>query len=1176
MRIKSIELIGFKSFYEKTAIHFHSEMNAVVGPNGCGKSNILDAIRWILGEQNPRRLRAEGMEEVIANGGESLKPLGMAEVSLTITDVPKDGFDEVVIKRRLFRSGESEYYINGTPCRLKDITEMFMDTGVGARAYSTIAQGNVESLITTKPEERRNLIEDVAGLVKYKSRRRETESRIESTKENLRRIRDVIGEVSRQMQTLSRQAKDAEEFKRLSEEARHLELRAFKSKLYKLQRERKGLSGEKSEIEGRIFQLREKINEKEGVLKDVQSEVVLIERKLEEVEKETYRIKSDLQAKESLQELVRNEASSVNEFIDKLEKEIELLKGEEERIEVQINNKKKNLEEVRIDLSSKETQLMEREKLLSKIKAEVIKSRAELETIRTTLFEILDNYSSLKGMAFGYEKELTELKSRRERIEKEILEVGSEKEKTSSHISELELIVKGIQERRSQIEEKKTSTATSLSALNTNQESKREENKTLGERLNEVYSRLSVLKQIQSNYEWLPEEIRRFLLERKGNGILGVIADFISVPKGYEQAIEAAFGDKLKWVLVKESEEALRAIESLRELSIGRSTFIPINDAKKNGDFKKNGKGILPLSQIVKVEGIDRGVIENILKGVFVVSSLREALNLRDEMEEGTSFVTLEGDLLHSTGAISGGFDTEGVFERKREIEELSVEVSKLEETLSLISKEIESNQAEIEKLQTALEGIEKELVEIEIKEAEVKKDIANLRDNLLRAERRYAVIDFDLKGVHSEIEEKEAKLLEIRATVKRLEDEKTVLEERFREIEEKVQKSEEEETLLEIEITDFRVQNAALMEKEKSIKEDLDELGNRQKEIKERIELETKEIENKREEKLSLIKTDENTRSEVRSLLDALREKEEEVSAIKNRKNENLSRIKAFEDEVEELRQELNSFRERSNALGFQLNGLRIEIEHTEDAIQRNGLDLKQVYGEEGFIPESSENFDSDDDEEIKLRELREKIEKVGPVNLLAPEEYKNLEERHRFLTEQMEDLVNALSSLRKAINRIDREYEKRFKECFEVVNEKFQEIFSRLFRGGEAKLVLTNPNDILQTGVEVMARPRGKRFQSVNLLSGGEKALSAIALVISACFVKPVPFLLLDEIDAPLDDASTSQFIELLKDIAKNSQVIIITHNKKTMQAVNALIGITSDKPGVSKVVSVELRGN
>jgi len=365
-------------------------------------------------------------------------------------------------------------------------------------------------------------------------------------------------------------------------------------------------------------------------------------------------------------------------------------------------------------------------------------------------------------------------------------------------------------------------------------------------------------------------------------------------------------------------------------------------------------------------------------------------------------------------------------------------------------------------------------------------------------------------------------------------------------------------------------------MEKEKSIKEDLDELGNRQKEIKERIELETKEIGNKREEKLSLIKTDENTRSEVRSLLDALREKEEEVSAIKNRKNENLSRIKAFEDEVEELRQELNSFRERSNALGFQLNGLRIEIEHTEDAIQRNGLDLKQVYGEEGFIPESSENFDSDDDEEIKLRELREKIEKVGPVNLLAPEEYKNLEERHRFLTEQMEDLVNALSSLRKAINRIDREYEKRFKECFEVVNEKFQEIFSRLFRGGEAKLVLTNPNDILQTGVEVMARPRGKRFQSVNLLSGGEKALSAIALVISACFVKPVPFLLLDEIDAPLDDASTSQFIELLKDIAKNSQVIIITHNKKTMQAVNALIGITSDKPGVSKVVSVELRGN
>lgn len=1170
MRIKSIELVGFKSFYEKTSIHFHSEMNAIVGPNGCGKSNILDAIRWVLGEQNPRRLRAEEMEEVIANGGESLKPLGMAEVSLTLTGAPRDGFDEVIIKRRLFRSGESEYYINGTPCRLKDIAEMFMDTGVGARAYSTIPQGKVESLITTRPEERRGIIEEVAGLVKYKSRRRETESRIESTKENLRRIRDVIGEVNRQMQALNRQAKDADEFKRLSEEMKHLELKVLKSKLRRLERERDGLSDERSEIENSILQLRKRIEERESTLKDIQSEVALIERHLEDAEKETYGIKSDLQAKESLLELVRNEASGINEFIDRLEKDIELLKGEEEIIRVQIGNKRRSLEEVTVELSSNETQLRETENLLSSIKAELTKSRAELDAIRTTLFKVLDRYSSLKGMAFGYEKELAELRSRRERIEKEILEVGNEREKTSSRISELEVIMEGIRERRSQIEEKKADIAASLFSLNSSQESRREESKTLGERLKEVYSRLNILKQIQSNYEWLPEEIRRFLLERRGNGILGVIADFISVPKGYEQAIEAAFGDKLKWVLVKESEEALRAIESLRELSIGRGTFIPINGTKRNGDFKKNVKGILPLSQIIRIEGIDRDVIENMIKGVFVVSSLREALSLRDEMEEGTSFVTLNGDLLHSTGAISGGFDREGVFERKREIEDLSIEVSGLEETLSIISREIESNQAEIERLENALQSLEKELVEIGIREAEVRKDISNLRDNLLRAERRYEVIDFDLREVGSEIEEKEAKLLEVRATIRRLEDEKTVLEERFREIEERVQKSEAEEGRLEAGITGLMIQNAALIEKEKGIKEDIEELGNRQKGIRERIELETKEIESKKEERLNLIRTDETTIDEVRTLLDALRKKEEEVSAIRNRRNESLFRIKAFQDELEGLRRDLGSFEERSNALGFRLNGLKIEIEHTEDAIKRSGLDI------EGVFPESPESTDGEEDEEGRLRELRERIEKFGPVNLLAPEEYRNLEERHRFLTEQMEDLVNALSSLRKAINRIDREYEKRFKESFDVVNGKFQEVFGRLFKGGEAKLVLTNPDDILQTGVEIMARPRGKRFQSVNLLSGGEKALSAIALVISACFVKPVPFLLLDEIDAPLDDASTSQLVELLKDIARNSQIIIMTHNKKTMQAVNALIGITSDKPGVSKVVSVELRGN
>jgi chromosome segregation protein len=972
------------------------------------------------------------------------------------------------------------------------------------------------------------------------------------------------------MHTLSRQAKDAEEFKRLSQEAKNLELIILRSRLCELQRERRTLSDEKSETENAIHRLEERIRSKEAIFSAFESKAVLLEQKLEDLEKETYKIKSDLQAKESLQELVRNETSSIDEFIEKLESESKFLKEAKWKIETQASNKRSDLGKVGIDLSSKEAQVKEREEALSNHKEEGIKIRTELEATRKMVFETLDKSSSLKGIAFGYEKELNELKSRRERIKKEVEDVEREKESTHSLISELELALKNIQERRSQIEEKKKSAEFSLSEINTDQELKKNENTVLGERLKEAHSRLTVLRQIQSNYEWLPEKIRRFILQKKGNGILGLVADFISVPKGYEKAIEAAFGEKLQWALVIESEQALSAIESLRELSIGRGTFIPVTSTRKNGDFKKNGKDILPLWEIIKVEGTDSTVIENMLKGVFVVPSIREALGLRDEMEEGTTFVTPDGDLLDSTGAISGGFAQEGVFERKREIEELSAESSTLEEEISRLSKEMELNQAAIEKLKSRGEELEKESVESEIKDAEVKKDITNLRDNLLRTERRYEVIECDLNGFHSEIEEKEIKLAEIRATLERLQEEKAILEKRFEELEGKVQKSEEDERSLARDITNLRVENATLIEKEKSIKEDLDELEKRGKEIEEKIELETIEVERKKEEKQGLIKTDEDARNEVKNLLGVLIENEEELSLAENQKNDLQHEIKTVQEEREKLRQEINSTKEKSNALGLELNTINIEIEHIEEAIRRSGFDLNQVDSE------APADFSYDSEQDGELKNLKERIEKFGPVNLLAPEEYKDLDERQKFLSEQMDDLENALSSLRKAINKIDKESEKRFIETFEIINKKFQHIFTRLFRGGEAKLILTNPEDMLQTGVEVMVRPRGKRFQSVNLLSGGEKTLSAIALIISACFVKPAPFLLFDEIDAPLDDVNTSQFVDLLKDIAKESQVILITHNKKTMQAVNALIGITSDKPGVSKVVSVELRGS
>ncbi|HEX9667786.1 MAG TPA: chromosome segregation protein SMC [Thermodesulfobacteriota bacterium] len=1167
MRIKSIEILGFKSFYEKTIVQCHNRINAIVGPNGCGKSNILDAILWILGEQNPRRLRAEAMDDVISNGGEALKPLGLAEVSLVINDLPNDGFGEIVIRRRLFRSGESEYYINGTPCRLKDITEMFLDTGAGARAFSIIGQGKIEQMISAKPEEKRLLIEEVAGILKYKVRRRETESRIKSTIENLARVKDLIKEVGRQMQILSRQAKDAEEFKRLSEEARSTELRINLSKIRLLGIKKESLQADKLEIDNGISSLNGQIKDRDNEVKEIEGSVKRLEENLVIFEKETYGLRSDLQTKQSFQERVKSEICSIDEYVSKLEREIDLLKEQEVKLEGQTENKKDNLERFKRDISHTKNEIIDKEELLSNLKDKITKEKIELDNTKAVLFEIIDKHSSLKAVAVGYEKELNELRSRRDRIKRELSEVEGERETTFKYISDLEHAMHDLDERRSQIKQSNEGIENALFALTTDQEMKKKDILQLGERLNEVNSRLGVLKQIQSNYEWLPEGIGRFLVERKGNGILGLTADFISVEKGYERAIEAALGERLKWVFVKEREAAISAVESLRELSVGRGTFVPITSNFNNGGFNNNGGSVLPLLDKVIVEGLDREIFENMLKGVFIVKSLKEGLELRDEMGEGTSFVTLEGDFLDTTGAISGGFAPEGVFERKREIEELSAEALILERDISRISVEIDASQTEIEEIKGALQKSQKELVEVEIKEAEINKDLSNIRDNLVKIGKKHDVIGNELNFIYSEIEELEMKIDRVKQGITQLEKEKTRQETRYSEIEIELKDYEVQEEGFEGDVANLRVEVATLLEKEKGILEDLDDLTNRIGEIKNRLAIESKEVERKRVEKINLIKSGDEARDYAENLLGIIKIKEEELYIRKNDKEELLNKLRGKGGEIERLRNDLASLQERSHSLQLQINGLGIEIEHTEVEIKKRGVDV-DIECEESF-----EDYDRVTEED-RLLKLKEKIDRFGPVNLLAPEEFTNLAERHKFLNDQVEDLTLAISSLRKAMNRIDRESSKRFTETFEIVNTKFQEIFRRLFRGGEAKLVLTEPEDILNTGVEVMVRPTGKRFQSINLLSGGEKALSAIALVVSACFVKPSPFLLFDEIDAPLDDVNTSQFIALVKEIANKSQVIIITHNKRTMQAVDSLIGVTTDQPGTSKVVSVELQ--
>jgi len=1173
MKITSLEINGFKSFYNKTRIRFHNQLSAIVGPNGCGKSNIIDAIRWILGEQNPRQLRAEVMEQLISNGSEFLKPLGMAEVSLVLEQVPNYNFEEVEIKRRIFRSGESEYSLNGVSCRLKDITDIFIDTGSGARSHSIIGQGSVDKLITAKPEEKRTLIEEVAGIRKYKIRRRETETRIKTTKENLSRIQDMTNEVKRQMDTLSQQARQAEEFRGISEEARKLESTILNTKLYTLGKRKNTILEEKTKIEKTISETERDSFQITNHLKTLNVQFTNLEESLKDLETETYRTRTNLQTKASSQELLKNESSSIDKFIEKIESEAVLLTNETERIAEQLQSKRDMSKHVKDDLEKEEASISEKENTLSTLKSKYAQTRDELRDIRTALFKTLNEYSSLKGSALGHEKELKELQSRKSLIENEYEEIIQEKKSAAGDILKLENISKENETRKQNITETNDKLALTLSSLNEKQRLVIEKSDSLKEELNELSSRLNALKQIQSNYEWLPEGIRNFIIHNKGRGVLGTFSDFISVPEGYEKAVEAALGDTLKWILVDESSQALKAINSLKQDSIGRGTFVSIKDERMNTEIYKSTGNIKSLFDTVRVENIKSNIIERTLKRVFLVSTIDEALQARREVNENASFVTLDGDFLHSNGAISGGPTQPGVLERKREIENLSAAIEKLQAEIESIASEIEVNDREIQNINDRIKDYSNRLIEIDIKEAETRKDIFNLKGYLEKIEKRIELVAKNLEQIGSEIGERSIFIDESNSKIEVLDIEKIDLEHRLVAIEEKIQHEEQDERKLERDIADLKVTCASLREKERSLYEDLVELDIRRNDINKRIEIESSTIEEKKREKLSLIEKEGSTVIEINDLENKLKEKEEKLTLRNDERRKLQEDITITSEKRENLNSHLSDTRLKNNSLEIDLNSVQIEIENITDTLRRNDsfdMDNKTEMSpqEEQELLELDLNI-----EEPRLRRLQQKIEKFGPVNLLAPEEYNKLEERYTFLTEQMDDLIQAISSLGKAISKIDKESEKRFKEAFEIMDEKFQEIFARLFRGGEGKLVLTDPDDILETGVEVMVRPRGKKFQSINLLSGGEKALSAIALIISACLIKPAPFLLFDEIDAPLDDKNTSYFMELIKEIDKNSQVVLISHNKKTMQEVNSLIGITSNKSGTSTVVSVEL---
>ncbi len=1186
MKLKSLEAIGFKSFVDRLHLTFPEGITTIVGPNGCGKSNFVDAILWAIGERSAKHLRGRLMEDVIFNGADGRKPLGMAEVSLTFSNedgsAPKEyePYSEITVTRRLYRSGESEYLINKASCRLRDVTDLFLDTGIGVNGYSIVEQGRVERLINANPQDRRFLIEEAGGIAKYKERKRLALMKMEATQQNLLRIQDIIAEVKRQILTLERQVKRAEEYKAIRKEVKEIEIRFALQEYAELLEKGEAARGYLKALREREMQISSRTAEKEALIEAMKLGGMEEEEKLRSLQQEIFELGKRIQKTESEIEFFKREEGSLrkqeDEFVQEVRKSFRVwreTRGDRKRAE----QVQRSLEEERRE---NEEILKELEIVFGDFRTTYQELSEELEEQKIKLVDTLTRLTSLRNR-------LAHLEERKEDLQKRIRSNGEESEEVGRKLNQLkEATAEKMKERdltlsiQSVYQEEKGRWEGGIEGLKEVLFQRRTERSALEDTLRQDRSRYLSLKELQENYEGYEKGVRSLLLRKKEEqekwkGILGAAADILEPDPRYEIPLEAVLGQRLQYLIVEGEKEGMEALAFLKSGSLGRGSFIPIQPLEKaqgvgienrmHGEEEKP----VPLSRFVKVkEGFDR-IGEFLIGDVGVVEGLEEGLHW---MKDGGSFgtvVTMEGDIFESSGVISGGSRDQGLglLERRREIRDLDQRVKETEEECRKAYEEEERLEKEIGEKEIQLEERKREIQGKEIELLHQERDLEGLKKEISQLQQRMEVIQFEQKQLEEENQDIEKEKREVSVQTEREESEKKEREEQVQSWKKKGEEVGEGGEELGGKITEKKVFLASLEEKQKGLEGQIQNLSETQRTLKEQVLKKVKGIRECRGEASSLREKIEQWEKELENGLKEHRLKEETLSTQKEKVEMLLNEWKEVEASSKYLHRELEEVRQKIHEEEILASEVQLRLSHLQES-------MKEKYGAalSTSVGASLEELPREEMSK-RLAELKIAMEGFGEVNLMAIEEYQELKRRHDFLSEQQADLHQALDSLKKAILRINRTTTKRFLETFHLVNEKFKEVFLRLFRGGQANLILLDEQDPSTSGIDILAQPPGKKLQNIDLLSGGEKALVATALLFGIFMIKPTPFCLLDEVDAPLDDANINRFIELVKEFSKTSQFILITHNKSTMEAARTLYGITMETPGVSKVVSVRL---
>ncbi len=1181
MYLKRLELQGFKSFADKTILELMPGITTVIGPNGSGKSNISDAIRWVLGEQSMKSLRGTKSLDIIFAGTQNRKSLGFAEASLVFDN--SDGalpieYTEVTVTRKIYRSGETGYYINKVPCRLKDVLELFMDTGIGKDGYSIIGQGKIDEILSNKSEDRRHIFEEAAGIVKYRTRKQESEKKLEHTKLNLLRINDILTEIEGNLEPLQMQADKAKKYLNLREELKNIEIGLF---VYNIEKYKQDLEKVVQDIE--IMQ--SQCNDEEGRLEKVKilkeelkSSIDEITETIENMSNIGFESQKQIEQLNSDINVAKTRIVNNNENNDRYLKEIEEqnakikeLKDEIEQKEAKKDNLKQNKEKFEKELNEKQAEL---DKLTEKLSSKELEIEGYKHTVEENTDKKYELQSEINAQNINYQN-----------FEKRQAQIKQEMQSTISELDGTRLNKEDIAKQFNEIENKKNKAQNSLNEVAKQREEANKKIKSFESNINILSSemrikesRLKFLIETEKEKEGYIKSVKSLLkdcenIKELGKGMNGVLANIIEVPDDLQIAIEMCLGASLQNIVTETETDAKRLVEHLRKNNLGRASFLPISSVrgKKLDKIKGNESGVIGIaSDLVKYNKKYEQIILNLLGRTVIVDNMDTAIKVAKQNGYTFRIVTTEGDLINPSGAITGGSvakKTVNILGRGKEIEKLEKEIKNLKQKIEKLENDKQNYEESIEGILELSANLEKELQEIDITYATEKQKVISINENIEKLEKRLNRLKQEQANLEKQKEEAVSTKGDLQVEINKIVEQNEELSKIITEFVELNKDDQKYIDDLNFDITNLKISVSSFDESEASIQEIQERINQELENAHTSIENKNAQIEQIKKDNEDLEKSIEETLQKIEEVKESVNSSSSKIEELKKERAQKSEKLSKQEDEI------TAKFKVIEDLKG-QL--VKLDVKKTKIEEDINGI-INKMWEEYELTPNNAEQYQKPENVALtqrRVNSLRTEIRELGSVNVESIEEYKNLKDRYDFMSEQRLDLENTMSKLRKVISDMTQIMKEQFKEKFKVINKNFGEVFAELFGGGKAELTLEDEENILECGIDITVQPPGKKLQNMMLLSGGEKAFTAIALLFAILKINPAPFCVLDEIEAALDDVNVFRYADYLKKFTDHTQFLVITHRKGTMEVADTVYGVTMEESGISKLLSMKLK--